>query len=106
MTSAGAYDLMTREFFVDPFPTLRRMREEAPVYFYEPLKIWLLTRYRDVDAVVRDPRFINKRAPELLTVMMPGARPEELEEMAGLWSRLLWFNDPPHHTKLRQFMNK
>jgi cytochrome P450 len=40
----------------DPYPLYRRLRIEAPVYWHEPVGRWLLTRYDDVAAALRDPR--------------------------------------------------
>lgn len=31
----------------DPYPHYRRLRDEAPVYFIEPLQACALTRYED-----------------------------------------------------------
>jgi cytochrome P450 len=51
-----AYDVTSQTFFGDPYRTLRRMREEDPVQWHEPLGVWLVARYADADAVVRDER--------------------------------------------------
>ena len=39
----------------DPYPYYRRLRETDPVH-HSPYGYWVLSRYRDVDAVSRDPR--------------------------------------------------
>ena len=44
--AALAFDPFTREFEVDPFPLLSRLREEDPVH-RSPFG-WVLTRYDDV----------------------------------------------------------
>jgi len=46
------YDVTSQAFFEAPYPTLRRMREEDPVHWHEPLGVWFITRYADADAVV------------------------------------------------------
>ncbi|MCY1009283.1 cytochrome P450 [Nannocystis pusilla] len=44
-------------FIADPYPTYRRLREQAPVYRWEPARIWVVSRYHDVVTVLRDRRF-------------------------------------------------
>jgi cytochrome P450 len=43
----------------DPNPLYHRLRELAPVHRSESLRAWLLTRYDDCHAVLRDPRVQN-----------------------------------------------
>ncbi|CAM5778883.1 hypothetical protein [Rhizobacter fulvus] len=44
----------TREFFADPYPIYRRLREEDPVHWSPRLRAWVLTRYDDVKKVLLD----------------------------------------------------
>ncbi|MFZ6183820.1 cytochrome P450 [Nannocystis pusilla] len=44
-------------FIADPYPTYRRLREQAPVHRWEPARIWVVSRYHDVVTVLRDRRF-------------------------------------------------
>jgi cytochrome P450 len=44
-------------FVADPYPAYAELRREAPVSYDEATDHWLVTRYRDVDAVLRDRRF-------------------------------------------------
>ena len=39
----------------DPLPVFARMRAEAPVFYYEPLDMWVLSKYEDVQHVGRSP---------------------------------------------------
>src|SRR5262245_61127969 len=57
---SGASDqirLFGPEMLPDPYPTYQRLRAEDPVHWYEAFGAWVLTRYDDVDAVLRDLRF-------------------------------------------------
>lgn len=45
MVDFNPYD---REFAADPYPIYKQLRDEAPVYYNEPLKFWALSRYADV----------------------------------------------------------
>src|SRR2546426_11507130 len=55
----NSFNPMDPAFLADPYPTYRRLRTEDPVH-HSPLDFWVLTRYEDVVAVLRDPRFIKE----------------------------------------------
>ena len=46
--------LFGREMIADPYPVYHRLRSSAPVLWAEPLNAWVLTRYDDMAAVLRD----------------------------------------------------
>ena len=48
--------VLTPEYFADLYPYFHRLRAEAPVYWSERLRAWVLTRYDDVQAGLNDPR--------------------------------------------------
>jgi cytochrome P450 len=53
-------------FFADPYPTLARLRREAPVCRVKGVSFhtntgWLVSRYEDVASVLKDPRLVNDR---------------------------------------------
>ncbi|KAA2258556.1 cytochrome P450 [Solihabitans fulvus] len=47
-------DLFGRDFVDDPDPTLRRLREHAPVHHDPRTDLWLVSRHADVRAVLAD----------------------------------------------------
>src|SRR4051812_38878644 len=53
---ASPYDLRAPDLYREPHPLLHKMRVEAPVYFCPELESWVLTSYRDVEAVLNDDR--------------------------------------------------
>jgi cytochrome P450 len=61
------YDLQSPGFFADPYPALARLRQDDPLYWHEPLGVWLVTRYADVRAVSRDRRMSCARMGFLIT---------------------------------------
>ncbi|MCY1058961.1 cytochrome P450 [Nannocystis sp. SCPEA4] len=102
MASTRGFPILSEAFFADPYPLLRQLREECPVYYHAPIGAWFLARHDHCEAAVRDRRLVNARARELLSTLMPALRgTAELEAMIGQWSRLLWFLDPPQHTRSR-----
>jgi len=88
----------------DPYPLYARLRREAPVYFSRPLRIWFLTRHRDVEAVLKDPRFsVNRTA-----FAPPRMNPLLLLSSAfqTFVNRTLLMVDPPEHTRLRGLVSR
>ena len=54
-TATRAYDPFAADFYDDPFPVYRWMRDEAPVYYSERWGWWALSRFADVRAAATDP---------------------------------------------------
>jgi cytochrome P450 len=102
-TSALEFNPFLPEVHADPYPLYRRLRAEDPVHAGGP-GLWLLTRYADVAAVLRDPRM--SRDPRsstqfrLVRGASAGADPWQDEAPSML------FVDPPDHTRLRTLVNK
>ena len=48
------FDPYDYETFCDPYPTYRRLRDEAPVYHNDELNFWALARHADVLAAHND----------------------------------------------------
>ena len=57
MTSTAQleYDPFAADFYDDPFPVYRWMRDEAPVFHSERWGWWALSRFDDVRAAATDP---------------------------------------------------
>jgi cytochrome P450 len=96
------YNPLDPEVHANPYPQYRRMREQDPIH-HGALGFWVLTRYADINAVLRDTRFghaMDEASVMLKTMQGPGtATVEEL-------SRWLLFRDPPDHTRLRGLVSK
>jgi cytochrome P450 len=86
------------EFHADPYPFYRRLREVEPVH-QTPMGFWVLTRYEDCVAVLRDPRFGREEFQQMLTAVYGG-------EDADRLPRSMLFRDPPDHTRLRALVSK
>ena len=88
--SGVAYDFTSEEVKTDPYPTYRTMRTPDPVHRMRTIDAWALTRYRDVEAMLRDhTRFANADRVLVQTISM------SLLEL-----------DPPAHTRLRLLVSK
>src|SRR6267378_354715 len=91
------------EAHADPYPQYRRLREHAPM-LRGPLGYWVLSRYADIAAVLRDPRFgvgVDE-ASLMLAMTQDGPGVATMVEL----SRWMLFRDPPDHTRLRGLVSK
>ncbi len=96
---AARFDLATLppEYFADPYPFYRALREHAPVK-QMPDGSWFLTRYADILPVYRDPKvFSSDKKKEF----GPKYGPSPLLEHH---TTSLVFNDPPLHTRVRRLI--
>ena len=94
------FDPFDPEFAATPFPLLRRLREQDPVH-HSPQGFWVLTRYDDVAAVLRNTREFGG-----------GNRRESVRARFGdgaafaYASRRINLFDPPDHTRLRTLVTR
>jgi cytochrome P450 len=95
----------------DPYRVYRQLRETDPVHWHEPLGAWVLTRYDDVDAALRDPR-LSSTLGDVIPAPVPGERPrgepgwQALRSLYAFVDHSLVFSDPPQHTRLRELVAK
>jgi cytochrome P450 len=95
------------EFFADPYPLYHRLRSEAPVYWSEKLNCWLLTRYDDCLAALRDYRRLSNR--DRMSVLLKPLGEEtsrHFELVRKHFTQGVIIADPPDHTRLRALINK
>jgi cytochrome P450 len=92
------FNPMDPEFVADPYPTYRRLRAEDPVH-HSPLGFWVLTRYTDVIAMLRDPRLLKEPIAAFVAARFGMAVPP------GLGLSML-DRDSPDHTRLRGLVSK
>jgi len=92
------FNPMDPEFVADPYPMYHRLRAEDPVH-HSPLGFWVLTRYPDVMAMLRDPRLIKEPIAAFVAARFGMAVPP------GLGLSML-DRDPPDHTRLRGLVSK
>jgi cytochrome P450 len=98
-------ELLSDSFFANPFPTFERLRTHAPVYFFAPIQSFILTRASDIEEFVKSPSFTSRRASELLGALGLLNGDAASQKMLADWSRVVFFQDPPRHTLLRQLIS-
>jgi pimeloyl-[acyl-carrier protein] synthase len=94
-----SFNPMAPEFVADPYPTYHRLRAEDPVH-QSPLGFWVLTRYEDVVASLRDPRMIKEPIAAFVAARFGLPAPP-----LGMGLSML-DRDPPDHTRLRGLVSK
>lgn len=84
----------------------RAMRDACPVHYEERLNLWVVTRYEDVQTVLRDPAtFSSAGAVTTSATPLPAAVRAVLAH--GSWPlTLLTESDPPIHRRLRSLVQK
>src|SRR3989442_1456034 len=85
MTKVASVDWLSQAFLADPYSHYKALRESDPVHWDETRGSWLLTRYRDVAATLRDDDNLSA-------------------EQGPAFSMLV--TDPPDHTRLRSLVSK
>jgi cytochrome P450 len=93
----------------NPFPIWESARCEAPVFFSEVLNAWVVTRYSDVQTVLRDPQTFSSELGIRMSSYLTKPSDEVARVLAGVPSdgdvRIV-FTDPPRHGRLRQAMQQ
>jgi len=99
---ASHTELFAPEGRRDPHPAYHAVRTERPVWFDEEMGEYLLTRYADCEAILREPRWSS--SPEHVTGELNG--PDLRRAQIDVGARTLLFLDPPDHTRLRRLVSK
>src|SRR5271155_2150936 len=91
------FDPLSEEFFYDPYPTYRELRDRAPVYYSERYGFYGLSRYDDVLRAHRDPAVLsNAHGVRLWDLMNP-----EFVNRSSIIGM-----DEPEHTRQRKLVNR
>ncbi len=90
-----AFDPYAESLFDDPFPTYRRLRDEAPDLYLEQYDCFFLSRFEDVHNSCRNKDFNHARGTTPMTLLQGTPPP----------GRALSSMVPPEHTALRATLN-
>ena len=109
MTLATLDALLTDPGFAqDPYPAYRQLAEQDPVYWSDAWGAWVLTRYDDVVATLRDHDHFSSRGR--LVELIDALPDEALREAGPLREHFstsgLIHADPPDHTRMRGLIKK
>lgn len=105
LESAVKYDLLCPSFYAAPNDTWHRMQSEDPVYWHPQLEAWILTRYYDMQSVIRDLRFSVDRSGQIARGGSVQVQ-DKLNFCNHFFAQRMVFSDPPRHTRLRTLVAK
>lgn len=99
-------DLITsKTFYRDPYPIYAQLREVAPIFWSEAWGGWVLTRYDDIVATLRDPQRFSSAGR--IAYLLQNLSPEMRSEMTLLEQHYRFgiaHSDPPAHSRLRALL--
>src|SRR5262245_7162037 len=101
----GGFNPWLEENRRDPLPAYRRMRETTPIRRNRWQGSWVLTRYEDVSAVLRDPRFSTDRT-RLLPFRMMRRASRRHPDFVNMLDRNLLMLDGEEHRRVRSLVSK
>ena len=100
-----AFQPTSPDFLANPYPFYKELRERAPIFFYEPWGKWILMRYEDVNALLRDRRLgrvlENVREESLLSAFGAEAAAFEVSRIGSLLEI-----EPPDHTRVKDVFHQ
>jgi len=100
-------DLGSESFYSDPYPVYQYLRENDPVHWSPEWGGWLLTRYKDVSAMLRDAqRFSNVGRMSKFLGQLPEEVRKDLRPFEDHFQQGLINSDPPNHTRIRGLLTK
>lgn len=94
MDATVTYEPFDPAFLADPYPTYRRLRDEAPVAWNPRLGVYALSRFADVWDAVHDTATFSSASGISILTSSPAQPPQMIE------------TDPPEHTRLRKLVSR
>lgn len=103
MTVAVKFNPFDPDFHRNPYPTYEALRREDPIH-WSFMKAWVITRYDDVLAILKDKRFVVDDLPDRLTEKNKFIRNGNLDPLAETIQKWLFFLEPPDHFRLKNLV--
>ena len=91
------YDPYDVEIDRDPYPTYRRLRDEAPIYYNDQHDFWALSRHHDVEIALKDSTNLSSAKGDILEV---------IKADPTMPSGIFINEDPPLHTIHRSLVSR
>jgi cytochrome P450 len=102
-SDAPLHDPFSPDWQDDPAPYLNRLRDTDPVHWSQ-LGYWVVSRYDDCAALLRDPRLSFSNAA--MGDIPSEASPDDLADVIRVFTNSFNLMDPPDHTRLRRLVAK
>ncbi len=94
--------LQSPEHRADPHPRYHRLRRDEPTLYIPEFDEFVLTRYADCEAVLRDARFSSD--PQHRRLEFPLDEQDVRTQLSTTDLNVLLFIDPPDHTRIRRLV--
>ncbi|MCG6496592.1 cytochrome P450 [Kitasatospora sp. A2-31] len=107
MTTTAKFDPWSAEFVAHPYDAYAELREHAPVTYFEPTGQWLVSRYEDVSALLRDRRLGRTYTHRFTHEEFGRPAPDPAHEpFHTLNDHGLLDLEGPDHTRIRRLVSK
>ena len=107
LRSGASYNPFAPGFYENPYPQYDRLLERDPIHRISFGNTWIVSRFQDVETLLRDPRLsADDRKSRRFDAM------RKRLEKAGVWDEeeartpSMLRSDPPDHTRLRRLVSK
>jgi cytochrome P450 len=97
VSEAVHWDPYNPNYFKDPYPIFRRLREEAPLYYNSEHDFYAISRYNEVEHALKDVDTYSSARGTILEILKANAQ---------LPDCLFIFQDPPIHTAFRGLIQR
>lgn len=97
----GVFDPFDPDFVQNPYPVYAWLRQHEPLH-RSPTGYWVLSRYEDIVAAMKDPRLSNQPSRFAVT----HARNREKYTAADVANNIIPFLDPPQHDAPRKALTR
>ncbi|GAA3923037.1 hypothetical protein GCM10023085_00230 [Actinomadura viridis] len=104
--TATDFDIASDWHVTRPYPFLRRLRHDHPVFWSDHLRMWVLTRYPDVRAAYRDHRTFSSVGSLTISRTLTDEVKETLGEHRSFLDDFAANVDPPKHTRMRRAISR
>ncbi|MFI6845517.1 cytochrome P450 [Kitasatospora sp. NBC_00085] len=107
MTTTAKFDPWSAAFVAHPYDAYAELREHAPVTYHEPTGQWLVSRYEDVSALLRDRRLGRTYTHRFTHEEFGRPAPDPAHEpFHTLNDNGLLDLEAPDHTRIRRLVSK
>ncbi len=98
--SGVTYNPLSHHVFTDPYPTYATLRTRDPVHWSTLSSAWVVSRYQDIDVILRDHRRFSSDFENRTQLS------QRQGQINPAVDKSLLFLDPPEHTRLRSLVSK
>ncbi|MFG2005241.1 cytochrome P450 [Spirillospora sp. NPDC048911] len=100
------FDVSADWHVADPYPFLRHLRHDKPVFWSDHLQMWVLTRYDDVRGAYRDHETFSSVGSLTISRTLTEDVKETLGEHRSFLDDFAANVDPPKHTRMRRAISR